>query len=237
MSKRSNKTTYWCLDFDRCLGDVDALFGHYVSALARYGHVTADELMVARRQVEATEGSFDLIGFVRQVESITDEQLSLIDEAFIDEAKKDSAVLRPGATALLAFLAAEHPDAFGIMTFGNPHWQLLKIKAAGLSDVPCLIAPSPHKAREIATWYDEPSRCYFLPESLVRSQSAIDEVVLVDDKLVAFHDMHAQTRGYWIPDPHHKAYARQDDATRSIVNRLIGVAHLEEIIESERTEH
>jgi FMN phosphatase YigB (HAD superfamily) len=232
MSNQTNKQVYWCLDFDRCLGNVDVLFAHYVAALEENGLITPSEVSAARQEVEATKGSFDLIGYLRHVESISDEQLLITDELFIDKVKGDSTVRLPGAADLLAFLASEHRGAFGIMTYGDPHWQLLKIKAAGLANLPRLVVSSPHKAREISTWYDAASQSYRLPTALAGVVKTADEVVLVDDKIAAFEGMHVQTRGYWV-----YPIGKLDEATRrslSVVGRVVDVAHLGDIIRHEQ---
>jgi hypothetical protein len=88
------------------------------------------------------------------------------------------------------------------MTYGNPYWQRLKIAAAGLEKVPCIVVDSSRKARQIASWYDEAQNRYVLPRPLLDGAGADDrivrEIILVDDKLVAFDGLHERTRGYLV---------------------------------------
>jgi hypothetical protein len=235
MPSRRTKSRYWAVDFDRCLGNVDVLFAHYVAVLNDHRLIAPKEVIAARKRVEFTKGSFDLVGFLRKAEGITDEQLALVGEEFIVRSINDPAVLMPGAERFLKYLSTNYAGRYGIVTFGNPYWQHLKIRAAGLADVPCLVVGSVHKAREIAQWYDVHDDRYHLPDVLTakgQAGLAAGEIILVDDKKRAFDAIHTATRGYWIPG----AYEMDEwvgDETRA-GNRVVRIESLNEIIERER---
>lgn len=193
---------YWAVDFDRCLGDVDVLFDHYISVLRDHHDVDSREIVVARKKVEASKGSFDLIGYLLKSGTLTEDELQLVGKEFIKRATGDPAVLMPGAQEFLAYLKANYTRRYGIVTFGNPYWQRLKIAAVGLDWVPCMVVDSSYKARQIASWYDRRANLYILPRLLLEGLSAdeltVREVILVDDKPIAFDGLHDATRGYLV---------------------------------------
>lgn len=202
MPNQSADYRYWAVDFDRCLGNVDVLFNHYVEVLRDYHAVAPEEIIAARREVEASGGSFDLVRYLTDNGIVTDAELELAGKEYISRAAVDPGVLMPGAHAFLAYLESNYHTRYGIVTFGNPYWQRLKIAAAGLADMPCMVVNSAHKARQIASWYDETTMGYLLPAAL-REGIDIDarpirEVILVDDKPVAFDGLHEATRGYLV---------------------------------------
>lgn len=236
MPSRRTKSRYWAVDFDRCLGNVDVLFAHYVAVLNDHRLITPEEVIAARKRVESTKGSFDLVGFLRKTEGVTDEQLALVGEEFIFRSINDPAVLMPGADYFLKYLTANYAGQYGIVTFGNPYWQHLKIKAAGLADVPCLVVGSVHKAQEIAQWYDAFDQGYHLPDVLTMEGQVglvADEVILVDDKKRAFDAIHTATRGYWIPGAHEKGIWSGNKTVAD--EQVVRIENLIEIIERERT--
>ncbi len=95
--------------------------------------------------------------------------------------------------ALLRELA--HRDMpFGIITFGDPGQQLLKLQLAGLADIPFLIADSPEKAAAMKAWQRDGG--FMLPGIFSDRLSFVKEIILVDDKAAAFHDMPDGIRGY-----------------------------------------
>lgn len=226
---------YWAVDFDRCLGDVDALFNHYLEVLRDYHDIDPREVAAARARVEKSKGSFDLIGYLLKNGILTDNELDLVGKEYVARTVADPEVLMSGASEFLAYLESNYHGRHGIITFGNPYWQRLKVAAAGLADVPCKVVDSPYKAREIAGWYDEVRRRYIVPSPLMDDVDAhgqqVHEVILVDDKEVAFDGMHRATRGYLVAE---QAIGKIDADN---ANRLVAVSNLMQIIDCEQADH
>ncbi len=71
---------------------------------------------------------------------------------------------------------------FGIMTYGDPEYQRLKLEFMGLSDVPVLVTSEPGaKASLIGSWRQEGSGAFAIPDALGGCEAEL--VMLVDDKL------------------------------------------------------
>ena len=175
------------------------LFGHYIGVLRDYYDIDPLVIVAARKKVESSKGSFDLVGYLLESGTLNQAELEQVGEEFIKRSAADPAVLMPGAEKFLQYLQLYYAGKFSIMTFGNPDWQRLKIAAVGLDTMKCLIVDSSRKARQIASWYDEASSGYVLPDALLDgSRVVIQEIILVDDKPVAFKDLHEKTRGYLV---------------------------------------
>lgn len=70
---------------------------------------------------------------------------------------------------------------FGIMTYGDPEYQRLKLELMGLSDVPVLVTSEPGaKASLIGSWRQDDG-VFVLPDTLGGHE--VERVILVDDKL------------------------------------------------------
>ena len=85
------------------------------------------------------------------------------------------------AEGLMAEISNRGVD-FGIITYGNPKYQLLKLEFMGLSDVPVLVTSEPGaKASLIGSWRQEGSGAFAIPDALGGCEAEL--VMLVDDKL------------------------------------------------------
>ena len=187
---RSN--TFFALDFDRCLGDVDALYAALEQAVEKSGYLSPSWLQDARRHVEQTGGSFDALGHLRQVLR-ADELREILDDYLLPLVDSASFLL-PGAQEFIYTLRTSE-CRFGILTYGNPLWQHAKITKAGLTDIPACITDSPYKGATIAGWRMDGR--YVLPRELGGGMS--DYIILVDDKKAAFDMLPPEsTRGYCI---------------------------------------
>lgn len=231
MQSLPDKHRYWVIDFDRCLGNVDVLFEHYLDVLCDHHRIDAESIVTARRKVEASKGSFDVVSYLISNGLLTDNELQLVGEGFIRRSAGDARVLMPGAQEFLRYLKLCFEGRYGVVTFGNPYWQQLKISAAGLGGMPHMVVNSPQKASYIATWYDNQAERYILPKSLLNSHSGahqtIKEVVLVDDKPKAFDGLHAMTSGYLVTQ------RTEDSDIPMSIGRVKWVENLTAIIDSE----
>jgi hypothetical protein len=186
--------TFYIIDFDRCLGSVDASFSLLASIIEEMGVVASDVFQKARAETEAKGISFTVFGFLK--EYTTDEATQTVVDEFVHRghAQKDS-LLEAGARHFIDWLD-DKKRQYGIMSYGDPIWQPTKIVAAGLGSIPRQIINDPYKAHEIATWYDQNDEQYHLPE--VFGGYISRTIVLIDDKASAFDNLPAGTRGYWV---------------------------------------
>lgn len=94
---------------------------------------------------------------------------------------------------LLAALT-ERQVPFGIITFGDPDQQLLKIQLTGLSAIPFMIAPAPEKAAAMQAWHQTDG--FHLPAVFANQVSIVHDIILVDDKAAAFIDTPEGVHGF-----------------------------------------
>ena len=190
--------TFWALDFDRCLGGTPALYDLFASIIQELGIISTTQLQDARHKIEQTGGSFDVISYLYQYRLIDDAMYDRVVETYCQRAHDDPrGMLEPGAEAFLEWLRRAN-QAFGILSYGDERWQRLKIAASGLSAVNTMITPEKRKGRLIASWYGDQEAAYTVPSIFTSGSTQFDEVVLVDDKAVAFDTLPATARGYWL---------------------------------------
>lgn len=231
MNTPTHSNTFFALDFDRCLGDVSALYGMLAYVIKSTNIVDYDELTAMRQQTEASGGSFDVLGYLQQ--HLSEQQLDKILLQYQEYEADSASFLLPGAQELVTALR-ESNIAHGILTYGSEKWQAAKIIRAGLGEVPRYILDHPRKSAAIASWYDDESAYYgHLPVALLPDNRPITSIVLVDDKAVAFDQLDTvpDARGYWVQDASRPLLMSQQGSVPSNVHT---VQSLHEIVRSEQ---
>lgn len=186
--------TFYVIDFDRCLGSVDASFSLLQSIIADRGIVSSEEFAKVRAATEAQGKSFTVFGYLKDY--TTDEVTqSIVDEFVRRGLAMPGRLLEAGARNFIDWLD-EQNKKYGIMSYGDPVWQPTKIAAAGLGNIAYEIIGDPYKAHEIASWYSKTDMLYHLPQ--VFGGVIVRTIVLIDDKASAFDDLPENTRGYWV---------------------------------------
>lgn len=186
---------FWVLDFDRCLADVDALSERFLDITEQVTSINRSHIEHARSEAERRGESFDQYAAIQT--RVSPDEMKQIISLFIS-GQASEAYLMPGASALLEYVMRRSERSGGILTYGSEHWQKLKIQAAlGSRRVPYVITSHPYKSREIGSWYDVGSTSFRIPFALSPEDTAADEVILVDDKAIAFEELPEHARGYW----------------------------------------
>ena len=215
----------YVIDFDRCLGNVDA-----VVRLAREAALTAGvdtaSMEAAQHEIEASKGSFNLAGWVR------DNYSPEVFDAFIAnyltlEFDVDS-LLEPGAREFLDQLI-QNDIPFMIMTTGGDIWQNVKLQRAGLADMPTMVTPLKEKGTEIASWQGERSLSGFqVPEAVAGDEVLLTrEVILIDDKAVSFAGLPKENaHGYAIQHHSDEVKQSQEGELPSNVSRVTSFAQI-----------
>lgn len=190
--------SFYVIDFDRCLGNVDASFDLLSDVVEDLLEVDVEKIRVAYKESEAVGISFSVLDYVKKSYSTAD--LDLIKKLYLERAiLVGDGLLEPGAVKLVNFLLSRHLS-FCIMSFGEEGWQNLKISATRLSSVPRLIVPSRAKGSYIARWQDSLSQKYIIPKEcfLDNEPRIAQEVILIDDKISAFKGLPSGARGYLV---------------------------------------
>lgn len=176
---------FYILDFDRTLADSDKLLEVFIQVSEEFLAIPRSVIEAADADVKKRGDSFDTAGFVRNylIEHDRLDQWDSLVKRFIHESRSLDMLL-PGANELTNLLDSRG-DRYGILTYGNPLWQGLKLSAAGFNHVPHIVTTNKRKGALISTWQlDDES--FAIPQEL--GGGVADLVVLIDDKAVSFAD-------------------------------------------------
>lgn len=220
---------FFVVDFDRCIGSVDSSFDLITSIAADLGIISRKDFRIARAEAESKRISFSVLSYIK--DNKADVDLNAIEVEYIKRAQQDHKKLQePGAEKFIAHLK-NRGEFFCIMSFGDPHWQRVKIKAAGFSDTPLLLVDTEHKAKNIAKWHDETVSGFIIPSNLFVDQVSRNtkEIILVDDKQSAFHGLPEGVRGYWVQNTNspHAVWQGESYASVQAVSRISAIIDLE----------
>lgn len=192
---------YFLLDFDRVLGNTPNLFELLLETARESGsEEIADQLKQAYGEATTNTSSLSVARFLQE-NSDNPDLLDEIKEDFLKNAWEGySDLTMPGTGDFIDYLSRKGVP-YGILSFGDPKWQEMKIAAAGLDNIPQMIVDTKHKAKVAAEWFDGSD--FIIPRQLTPSSVGnialkAEHVVVVDDKLDAFKDMGVQMRGYLV---------------------------------------
>lgn len=231
MSAREKPSAFWAIDFDRCIGNVDRLYRLLETVVIEVTPLNVAQLEAARREIELSGGSFDVLGYLREVTHVSQATYEEVMHAFLKHAHgMRQQLLELGAEELFRYLD-EQTTPYAIVSYGNPDWQRLKIQAVGYGAMPAHITAYPEKGRLITDWYDTSRGRFAIPASITGSTDlSVDEVVLVDDKAKAFQGLPAKARGYWVHPLSGELLISQQG---TVPGRVVTVQGLYGVIEAE----
>lgn len=206
---------FYIVDFDRTLVDSDKLLEVFIEIANNYFDIPREQIERADADVKQRGDSFDTAGYVRDHlggEGRSDEWEDL-QKQFIHECRSLNMLL-PGAAELLEWLP-EHGKRYGILTYGNPLWQKLKLTAAGFNHVRHIIMEQKEKGKLISSW-QLPDGMFRLPDALGRGE--VDRIVMIDDKAVSFDGFPTgPSKGFWVLDPAHELPSQQGEVPINVV--------------------
>jgi hypothetical protein len=186
---------FYILDLDRCLVHTEKLQALLEHIIERELAITSGGMDLARREYEKMGGSFDAAGYVMEIldgKGIDGPALWVaMKRLFIREARAED-MLEPYARTMLTLLREKKKD-FGIVTFGGDAWQLTKMAAAGLDDIPHIVTHDQAKGRMIASW-QRSDGSFLLPRQLAGRPTIARELFFIDDKPVSFDGIPPEVR-------------------------------------------
>lgn len=207
---------FFIVDFDRTTADSDKLLEVFLSVVDHYLDLPREQIEAADADVKARGDSFDTASYVRNYLADHDEadKWDQLTKQFIHESRSLN-MLMPGASELLQYLD-ESKIKYGILTYGNPLWQHLKLSAAGFNHVRRIVMTTKEKGRLIAGW-QQPDGLFVLPHEL--GGGTVRSVAMIDDKAVSFEGFPGlPSTGLWVLDPAHELISQQgvvpDNVTR-----------------------
>lgn len=218
MPDQDSSDIFYVIDFDRCLSDTDRLDGVFYHCVEKHQELDTNHLRQLREETENKGGSFDQITELQKI--LSPEQLNIFFEGFIKESL-DHDLLSYGASDFLRALD-EKAISYGIVSYGHPDWQNVKIKASDLAVIPALIIDHPHKGEVIESW-QQADKSFKIPATLTAPAVSINvkTVVLLDDKASAFGQLPLEARGYWIQSPTRSLLPSQDGT----IPQNVSIAH------------
>ncbi len=184
------------IDFDRTLFDTTALIEALLEVIEteRENASLSHELRKESRDAYKDERTFFLLRYLREHKS--DQWLESLVEAIVRERGVESFLL-PGARERLKAadeLSSARPS-WGILTYGDPADQLMKIRLAGLEDAPAHIVTVAEKGNLIASWQQDDGSFQLPPEF---GGHVVDALTFEDDKLQVFKDTPEALIGVWV---------------------------------------
>lgn len=190
--------TFYVIDFDRCLGNIDASFELLKDVVHDLSIMDRNIFQSARDKSESQGLSFSAFEFLAK--NVDDIDLDLIEKHYIKRAKVVTYnLLEPGADQFIDFLNTNNHN-FCIMSYGEKRWQMLKISAAGFHNVPAVIVDERRKSRNIASWFDSENDYFVVPDFCRTNNKTLvaSRIVLIDDKPDAFDSMIDGMCGYLV---------------------------------------
>jgi len=190
----NSRKVFFAIDFDRCLTKGEALALLLMEILDELGVISYVELNEAKELVESSGGSFAMLTYLRDKGYLDVDTEEKMARAFRDRTARDRLkYVADDADELFAYLL-EKQIPHSIISYGENSWQELKIEAAGFAEVPHQIVSHPRKSDELRSWLNDGH--YKLPR--IFGGQTVDEIVLIDDKAVAFQSLPPHVRGYWM---------------------------------------
>lgn len=210
----TEKIEFYIVDFDRTLVDSDKLLEVFLEIAHNYYDIPREQIEKADADVKQRGDSFDTAGYVRDHLMAIDrgDDWADLEKQFIHESRSLNYLL-PGAAELLEWLPA-HGKRYGILTYGNPLWQRLKLTAAGFNHVHHIIMEQKEKGKLISSWLRSDGT-FRIPDALGRGSA--DAIIMIDDKAISFADFPSSpSRGYWVLDPAHELPSQKGDVPQNV---------------------
>lgn len=186
---------FYVVDFDRTLADTDRMFEVFLQVADEYITIPRHQIEAAAADVKRRGDSFDTAGYVRNYligQGRLDDWDRLTHRYVCESQSLD--MLLPGAAELLGALRSQ-PLKYGILTYGNPLWQRLKLSAVQLQRIPHIVMTTKDKGRLIGGWQGQDG--FSLPSRL--GGGTAERIVLIDDKAASFEAFPGvPSWGYWV---------------------------------------
>lgn len=182
--------TFYLLDLDRTLFNTVEATNRVFSLVEKYDADIA-ALLTKRAELELERGNPFAIR--EEIEALVGKQRTNDIEQQLLETTSPDQLLLEGALESIAYTSNPPEKSFGILTYGQQKGQQMKLKAAGLLQMPHLITAERAKGTLISSWL-QPDGLYKLPDAFELGFAR--EIVLVDDRLVSFQGLPEQARGY-----------------------------------------
>ncbi len=210
-------STFYLIDFDFTLFNTPLGSAMVIEEVERRNPDTARIIEERLADYLRRGASFAIRN--QMVELGGEELASEVEARFIERALGENMLLN-GAAELIDFMRHRSTE-FGILTYGSAPGQIMKIKSAGLGNVPFLVTDQLHKGNLISSWWSGDH--FTLPDEL--GGGAFDHLVFVDDRLFSFVGVPPHVTAYWV-----QTGPVRDDPIDEVPSHVQPVATLKEVI-------
>lgn len=189
-----SRKVFQLIDFDRTLFNTALFVEHISQRVDRERPGMGEELQQQFEAAYQNEQTFFILTYLREL--FGDEWFETMVRDMVVEHGAEI-YMQPGARERLE-LAGKLSDlqpGWGILTYGNPKDQVLKLAIAGLQDAAVYISDTPDKGSVIASW-KQLDGSYKLPKDLTTER--VELLSFEDDKLRAFQDLPGDVTGVWL---------------------------------------
>lgn len=220
---KTKPSVFHIIDLDRTLLDTSKLAERLRAIVAKNN---ADLALAIEREVEKyaqLTNSFFMFEYIA-INAGHDALESYVEELNATTDVED--LLLPGAVNRMEFATSQPNWEMGILTYGSPHDQEIKLKLVGLDTKHRIITSTPKKGAIIASW-KQPDGTYQLPDAF--GGHTVDVLTFDDDKLVAFEDLPEDVLGQWITKSSMDSTFESDDLpgnVRAIADLESSIAYL-----------
>ena len=207
-------STFQLIDFDRTLFNTTLLIEALLETIEHDDAKLSNELRKQSEQAYKEERTFLLLRYLREYKG--DAWLEALVREVVNERGAEAFML-PGAKERLEAadqLSTTRPG-WGILTYGDPVDQLMKLRLAGLDKHPFKIVTEADKGGLIASWRTEDG-AFHLPEEF--GGVIVDRLTFEDDKLSVFQGTPVELIGVWVT---HREDARLRLAEAELPNVVI----------------
>ena len=218
----NNISTYYILDLDRTLLNTEKAMEVMRGVVAMHNSELASALAQRFEEYTLQGESFSVRDFI--IENIGEEEMQKIEAKYIDAALAQE-LLHDGAKELLSYIRAKDNTELGILTYGSPLGQAMKIHgASGLENIPFMVTSETFKGSLIASWRQDDEQ-YHLPEEL--GGFVTKNIIFVDDKPFSFKGLPIDITGYLVKSVY-------DAGLDNLPVNVTIVSSLNEVIELEK---
>jgi len=212
----TNLKTFYIVDFDRTLADSEKLFDMFVTMAQRYTALPEAQITAAHEQMIAKGDSFDTASYVRDHmrEAGEGDRWNDLEKHYIHESRSVNMLL-PGARDLLDEFRIRG-ERFGILTYGNPFWQHLKLSAVGFNHLHRIVMVQKQKGKLVSSW-QQSDGSFHLPQEF--GGGTVDRIVMLDDKAVSFDGFPGNpSAGYHVVDKAHLLPSQEGDVPSNVIH-------------------
>jgi phosphoserine phosphatase len=220
--------TFYIVDFDRTLADSDKLTDVFIGIAGEHYEIPAEQIRKTYQDMKTKGDTMDTATFVRDQlrEMGRQDDWDDLEKQFIHESRSLNMLLA-GAAELLQWFASSG-NRYGILTYGNPLWQRMKLTAAGFNHVNHIVMEQKEKGKLISSWQGSDGE-FRIPEALGRGYA--DKIVLIDDKAVSFENFPDEpSRGYWVCDPAHELAVQKGSVPHNVERHADLYSVLEQLV-------